>query len=174
MQQETWLLISDLWGAPKANYLSLFREWAGDAKLTFCDACALAGLDLGDYREEALHRQFVEGGIERAVAQLLKESGTIPVNVLGLSVGGTIAWKAFEAGLPVKQLVTISATRLRYETVPPSHPTRCIFGENDPYRPTNEWFAQMGLELVLVPKQGHEVYRSPDCLRYLPAPGQRG
>lgn len=130
------------------------------------DASRLAGVD-GENDPGRRHEQFVSGGIERAANALV---GRYPSGVdvaLGLSVGGTILWRAALKGLPVNNLVCLSSTRLRFETLAPQCTTHLYFGELDPDRPNETWSLKLGRELDLVNGQGHGFYRDDGVFEIL-------
>lgn len=155
------LLLSDLWGQQRSTWLSLYTDLLETSfDLQYYDCCVLAGLDMRDYTQEALHRQFVEGGIDRAVDVLLKKE-IAPLQILAFSVGGTIAWKANLKGLPVQKLYAISATRLRYETKRPNSNICLYFGAEDLYRPDQTWLENMNLTYQIITQKGHSIYKEP-------------
>lgn len=136
------------------QYLSVLE---GHFEIEFYDCCELAAIDLTVYTEDSIHQQFTNGGIERAADALLEhESGK--VIVLGFSVGGLIAWKAALGGLQVERLFALSSTRLRYEEKRPMCATHLYYAENDKFRPTEEWFRKLNLEMNLYSGQEHYFY----------------
>jgi len=111
MKQEL-VVLSDLWGAKRSSWFSYFQKSLKDNyHVQFYDVCDLREIDLSDYRQEHIHQQFVDFGIQRAVTKIL-ELGNKPKIYLGCSVGGVILWKAGLLGLPIEQLIAISSTRL--------------------------------------------------------------
>ncbi len=152
------IVLSDLWGKGKSNW---FVEYEKILKkhfdICFYDCCELAEIDLYDLSEEKIHFQFINGGIERAVKALLdKEKGKI--DLLGFSIGGLIAWKATVDGLKVGHLSAISATRLRFEEKKPKCSINLFYGENDKYKPSEEWFRKFNIEMNIYEKQKHCFY----------------
>ncbi len=127
------------------------------------DARLLAGIDHKLKEEQTIHIQFVNGGIDRAVEKLLQLEH-LEVSCVGFSVGGLIAWKAALQGLNIKQLISISATRLRYETQKPSTDIQLFFGDQDPYRPTQEWLEAMDVNYQLL-AGGHEIYKESGFIK---------
>lgn len=89
-----FIILSDLWGRDKSNWVSDYVELLRDNfEIQYYDCCELGGIDKTIFTEQSLHDQFVNGGFEIAVENLLnKEKGEI--KILAFSVGGTIAWKA--------------------------------------------------------------------------------
>ncbi|MEN0049065.1 MAG: alpha/beta hydrolase [Bacteroidota bacterium] len=152
------LLLSDLWGREKADWTTTYlKELSPYFECQYYDCCELGGIDKSVYEQEQLHQQFVHGGIEQAVENLL-DLEQEKVCILAFSVGGTIAWKAALKGLPIQQLWAISATRLRYETERPDIPIHLIYGAKDDYRPSLDWFDKMKVDYEIVAAQGHNLY----------------
>ncbi len=155
---EKLVVISDMWGVKKGlwitSYLGYLQQYYD---IVFYDAQQLANLDLTIKSEENLHNAFVEGGIDTAVAHLMKKE-TAASHYLAFSTGGTIAWKAALKGLPMKSLYTVSATRVRLENLKPDCKTTLVYGENDRFRPEQAWSEKLDLEMEVVPNFGHECY----------------
>lgn len=155
---EKLVIISDMWGARKGlwitSYLGYLQQYFD---ITYHDSQQLANLDVQVKSAENLHHAFVEGGIDTAVAHLMKKENK-PAHYLGFSTGGTIAWKAGLQGLPMKSLYTVSSTRLRAETHKPDCPTVALFGDNDVYRPKADWYTNVGIKPEIFTGFGHEMY----------------
>ncbi|NNE77093.1 MAG: hypothetical protein HKN31_08475 [Pricia sp.] len=155
---ERLIILSDMWGAKKGlwitSYLGYLQQYFN---ITFYDCQHLANLDVSISSEENIHRAFVEGGIDTAVAHLLKKE-TEPAHYLCFSLGGSIAWKAGLLGLPMKSLYAVSSTRIRSEVNKPDCPTRVLFGDGDIYRPKSNWYENIGIQGELIKGFGHEMY----------------
>ncbi len=155
---ERLVVLSDIWGVKKGlwitSYLAYLQQYYD---IVFYDIQQLANIDLTIKSEENLHSAFVQGGIDTAVAHLLKKE-TERSHYLAFSTGGTIAWKAGLKGLPMRSLYTISATRLRLENLKPDCSTTLIYGSNDTFRPNTEWSERLDLEMDVVSNFGHELY----------------
>ena len=153
------LILSDLWGKQKATYLPQYTTLLqAKYKVQFLDCCKIGQIDTSIYTQDNLHQQFITSGIDLAVKNLLKTFQE-EVDILAFSIGGTIGWKAALAGLKVRHLYTISATRLRYETQKPSSKISLVYGGLDAYRPDENWFENMGIsEYIIFEKEGHELY----------------
>lgn len=108
-----------------------------------------------------VHSQFISGGLDYAASLLSQESADL---VIGLSVGGTIAWRAALLGMKCRKLIAISATRLRFEPQKPECELNLIYGEKDPFRPTNEWFEKLNLSFNVIDNASHEVYKELEIL----------
>ncbi|WP_420602735.1 hypothetical protein [Flagellimonas sp.] len=155
---EKLIVISDMWGVKKGLWItSYFGYLQQYYNITFYDCQQLGNIDVPVSTEENIHKAFVEGGIDTAVAHLLKKEKD-PCHYLAFSTGGTIAWKAALKGLPTKSLTAISPTRIRLEKEKPGTPLSLIFGERDEFRPDAEWEKQVGADLNVVPSFGHQLY----------------
>jgi len=124
-------------------------------------------LDLATFskdRQEKLHRQFVDFGIEQAAQKLcaLEQKSKI---YIGGSVGGVIAWRAGLLGLPIEKLIAISATRLRKEEQKPNCPTHLLFGRNDQFNPTLSWFESLKISEFEFLDGGHAIYKEKDIVK---------
>ncbi len=155
---ERLVVLSDMWGAKKGlwitSYLGYLQQYF---EITYYDCQQLANLDVIVKSADNINRAFVEGGIDTAVAHLLKKEKE-PAHYLGFSTGGTIAWKANLIGLPMKSLYTVSSTRIRAEEKKPSCSTTLLFGDSDVYRPNQEWYKKIGIEGQLIKGFGHNLY----------------
>jgi hypothetical protein len=155
---EKLLILSDMWGVKKGFWItSYFGYLQQYFDITFYDCQQLANIDELINTEENLHKAFVKGGIDTAVAHLLKKE-TEASHVLAFSTGGTIAWKAALKGLPMKSLTALSATRIRMEESSPNVDMNLIFGECDKFKPGMIWAKQLGLDVNVIPNFGHELY----------------
>lgn len=152
------LILSDLWGDSRrdwaASYITSFQEEY--EVLPLCSA-TLAGINPEGKDQEELHRAFVDGGIDRAVHSLL-DLNMEATQIIGLSIGGTIAWRAALAGFQTARLTTVSATRLRLEMEKPDIDLTLIYGERDIFKPQPAWAEMHNLLLHNIPGKGHEVY----------------
>lgn len=167
MAKQRLLILSDLWGLKKSDWLSYYTDILNEKfEIKYYDCCTLGELDTSTYTEDALHKQFVNGRIELAVQNLLdKETET--AHILAFSIGGTIAWQSMLKGLKVASLHAVSATRLRYETNKPDGDIKLYFGENDTYAPNIKWFSKMNSIVVIKKKKGHDLYTEPKFAREL-------
>ena len=156
--KERLIIISDLWGRGKSGWLTNYtRILEPEFDVLFYDSCELGQIDLSNYTQENLHKQFISGGIERAIDKLI-ESEKHKLNILAFSIGGTIAWKYGLKTDNIKSLVCVSSTRLRYETERPKGNLELYFGQNDEYKPPVEWFEKMKLEYEILSEKGHQFY----------------
>lgn len=162
---ERLVVLSDMWGVKKGlwitSYLGYLQQYYD---IVFYDIQQLGYIDLTIKSPENLHHAFVNGGIDMAVAHLLKrekEAG----HYLAFSTGGTIAWKAAVKGLPMKSLYAISATRVRHENLKPACDTTLLYGGNDLFRPDMAWSDKLNIEMEVVPNFGHELYSDEKIIR---------
>ncbi|NDP23027.1 MAG: alpha/beta hydrolase [Paludibacter sp.] len=152
------IILSDVWGKEKSNWILGYVEIIKDKfDIQYYDCCELGGIDKSIFTEQNLHNQFVNGGIEIAVENLLnKEKGEI--KILAFSIGGTIAWKAALKGLKVSDLVAVSSTRLRNEIETPNCRIRLLFGENDVNKPSLDWLKKQDVSFEIYNDMKHEMY----------------
>jgi len=163
------IIISDLWGSQKSDWLVGYKKtFSKDFSIKFYDACELGSVNTKPYLQHELHNQFVEFGIESAAKELLKLERT-PKMYIGCSVGGVIAWKASLLGLPIEKLITISATRLRREIQKPSCPLYLLFGENDQYKPSLDWFDSLNIKKYEFLEGDHEIYKEQHTIQKIGA-----
>ena len=162
------LILSDLWGAKKASYLPKYITLLQSKfDVEFLDCCQLGEIDTTNYTQENLHQQFINGGINLAIENLLKNYPQ-EVDILAFSIGGTIAWKANLAGLKIKNLYAISATRLRYETERPNSQISLVYGGLDTYRPNENWFVDLEItDYGIFENEGHNLYQKPTLINQL-------
>lgn len=156
---KTLLVLSDLWGTPKSDWVHQYTKLLNEKyNVEYIDCTVLAELDLSDYTQEALHQQFVNGGIDRAV-QNLKSKITTEVHILAFSVGGTIGWQCALITPFIQKLVCVSSTRLRKEVQKPTCETVLFFGEQDAFAPKTAWFEGMKLVPTLLENKTHDMYK---------------
>ena len=162
------LILSDLWGAKKATYLSQYiTPLQSKYDIHFLDCCQLGQVDTTNYMQENLHQQFINGGINLAVKNLLKNDQK-EVDILAFSIGGTIAWKANLAGLKVRNFYAVSATRLRYETEKPNSQIKLFYGDLDAYRPAKKWFDGLAItDYHIFEEEGHDIYQMPKSIQQI-------
>lgn len=156
------ILISDLWGIADADWIIHYTSiLENHFDLQFYDSCDLGNIDKANFTADDLHHQFINGGTEKAVSNLLlNEKGLI--NVLAFSIGGTIAWKAALSGLQINHFFAVSSTRLRYEIQKPVGIIKLFYGENDDYKPDENWFSTMKIKPGIYQNEDHEFYRNKE------------
>lgn len=165
--KERLIIISDLWGREKSEWLINYtRILEVKFDIEFYDSCELGEIDKTAYSRTNLHKQFVEGGIEKAVNKLIAiEKHT--VNILAFSIGGTIAWKYGIRSRKINSLICVSSTRLRKETERPSGRLKLYFGENDEFKPEIAWLEKMELDYKILLDKEHQVYCEPEFAKQL-------
>lgn len=161
------IILSDLWGVTDDSWVAMYVDkLSEDFQVAFYSSCELAEMPRENLSEEERHVFFVNGGLERAVKNLVeleKERFT----VLAFSIGGTIAWKACLKGLDIEKLYAISSTRLRYETEKPKAEAILYFGEEDNYKPNNNWFEKMKVDYSIISEKVHEMYKEEEFAKRL-------
>ena len=145
------------------NYTQILKP---DFDIQYYDCCELGEIDKSDYNEESLHKQFINGGIDRAVDKLT-ELEKHPVNILAFSIGGTIAWKFGIKSDKIDSLICVSSTRLRMETSMPKGKITLYFSEDDAYKPNIDWFNNMMLKPNFIKDCGHLLYKDIDFAKEL-------
>lgn len=164
---EKLVVLSDMWGVKKGLWItSYFGYLQQYYDITFYDCQQLGNLDVPVNTEENIHKAFVDGGIDTAVAHLLKKEKEV-AHYLAFSTGGTIAWKAALKGLPVKSMTAVSPTRVRYETECPDCELDLIYGECDTFRPSDEWAKEVGVTMDVIKGFGHQLYSDEKIINEL-------
>ena len=153
------VIISDLFGFNNCSWIQFYvSKLEPKFDITLYDVHELGEIENKDLSEDELHNQFLKDRLEIAVNNLLKLEKD-PVNILAVSIGGTIAWKAALKGLQIKKLVAVSSTRIRKETVKPNCELDLIFGEKDSFAPSNDWFKTMELNYTRIKNISHTFYK---------------
>ena len=161
------IFLSDLYGSAKKHYFDLYlADFQKDYRCLFLDSCVLGEIHCSPFDKEKVHRQFVEGGIERAAKVLLDYRKEDSI-VVGFSVGGVIGWKSLVMSSSPNPLFALSSTRLRYEMDRPKGRISLLFGQNDPFKPSKEWSEVLGGSADCIPDENHEVYKKQTGLRWL-------
>lgn len=158
-RKQRLIILSDLWGTENSSwithYIAILKNYY-DVK--YYDSRILGEIDNTEKTKENLHEKFIQGGVETAVTNLLAKENKIKV-ILGFSIGGYIAWKACNSGLNTEKLIAVSSTRLRYEKQKPSISIELIYGEEDTYKPSANWFKELNINPTIFNKLGHDLYR---------------
>ena len=158
------LILSDIKGLYDAKWMNSYQVFLSDIfEVSIIDIHTLAGIDGKELTNEDLHVEFINGGIDHAVNQLISQKTEATV-LVGFSIGGLIAWRSCLEGLQVESLILISSTRVRYETQKPDCKLFLIYGENDKFKPYHEWFADHELNYMMINNQGHEFYRKKEFI----------
>ncbi|WP_165747723.1 hypothetical protein [Cellulophaga sp. Z1A5H] len=162
---ERLVIVSDMWGTKKGQWITSYLGYLQQYfEIVFYDSQELANINLTVETEETLHQEFVNSGIETAVAHVLKRE-SIPSHYLAFSTGGTIIYKAGLQGLPVKSLYAISPTRVRMEKEKPVFPFKLLFGSNDAFKPSKEWSDRLGISWSEASGYGHDLYSDEKIIK---------
>lgn len=155
---EKLVILSDMWGSKKGlwitSYLGYLQQYFD---IQFHDTQQLADVDLVVCTPENLYEAFQNGGMDTAVAQLLRKENE-PCHYLTFCAGGTVAWNAALQGLPLKSLYAISPIDLPLDAAKPDCPVRLLYGEKDEVLPSKDWATSKGVSLEVLPNYGHELY----------------
>lgn len=159
------IVLSDLWGKGQSSWWSYYQTPLKEFfELQWYDSCLLGGVNLHPYQQENLHHQFINGGIDRAVSQLINQEKEHPPSlILAFSVGGVIAWQAVIAGLDCPFFYAVSATRLRKQSEIFPVKGKLLYGAGDAFQPKEDWLSQqIYLESETRPLCSHELYTKPE------------
>ena len=161
------VILSDLWGFRSDFPLEdtyrkyLPKHW----KVEYFDSTLLGDIPRSITSQDEIHNHFVQGGIKRASLALSQQIKDIDY-LIGLSIGGMIAWKsALET--PPRHLICISATRLRKEVEKPNCPIYLFYGEHDVYKPSKEWVQKLAVKGVTYIDGGHDIYKYPEVIKQI-------
>ncbi|KFF06982.1 alpha/beta hydrolase [Flavobacterium reichenbachii] len=157
MPKPRLLILSDLFGGENPEWIQPYKDiLKSNFDIQYYDVIQLAGI-LPDSDETSIHNQFLNGGMAKAVENLLQLE-TNEVIILGFSIGGTIAWKASLKGLNVSQLIAVSSTRLRFENEVPNCKIKLYFGEKDLNKPDSKWFSDLKILSEILENESHQLY----------------
>ena len=152
------IILSDLWGLKNTDWITNYTSnLETHFNIKFYDCCELGLVNNKNNTEQNIHSQFINGGIDRAVHNLLKKE-TNPIHILAFSIGGTIAWNSGLSDLKIDNLFAVSATRLRYENEKPNCMVTLKFGELDQNKPSEQWHSNFNINEDIIPNKNHNLY----------------
>lgn len=161
------IILSDIWGKDKSEWIINYTQYLeANFDIKYYDCCELGRIDKSDYTENSLHKQFVNGGIERAVERLL-EIEKHSLNILAFSIGGTVAWKFGIQSNKINSLTCVSSTRLRNETIRPKGEIMLFYGADDAFKHQREWLNNMRVKYSIVNGKEHQFYIEPEFAQQL-------
>lgn len=164
MIREKLIILSDLFGKEKSDWISVYYKLLSDKyDIFYIDSKTLGEITLSTRNKEDIHCLFIKEGIDIAVNNLITQH-TEKINILAFSIGGTIAWKAILKGLNTTNFWALSSTRLRYETKTPKCKTTLFYGENDTHKPDANWFKNLKIRPVFLKNQNHNMYSNPKVI----------
>ena len=143
-----------LWITSYLGYLQQYFD------IEFYDSTQLANIDIAVHTDENVYKAFVDGGLDTAVAHLLKIEH-IESHYLAFCAGGTIAWKAGMMGLPMKSLHAVSPLGLENFDWKPECPVKLIYGEYGDFKrniPGKAWADKVSVPMEIMPKFGGDLY----------------
>lgn len=153
------LILSDLHGIENADWLYFYLDFLSTQfEIEVYDSLFLAGIN-ANQKVEDIHSQFVNFGIDKAVQNLLKLN-LKEFSVLAFSIGGTIAWKACHLGWKADALFLVSSTRLRLETQKPKSTIQLFYGDQDEFRPSENWLKHLQITPHLFENERHDFYKN--------------
>lgn len=152
------LILSDLFGGKNPEWINYYTNTLESKfEIQYYDVRELGNIDASNLTEAEIHKQFLNGGIFKAIEALL-ELETGKVIILGFSIGGTIGWKASLIGLKTTHLFPVSSTRLRFEKESPNCKINLFFGKNDPNKPNPQWFLDLNIPSIILENCDHQLY----------------
>lgn len=154
---EKLVVVSDMWGTQKGlwitSYLGYLQQYFN---IVFYDSREMAEIGSEPLTSEEVYTAFINGGKDRAVAQLLHQEQT-KSHYLTFCAGGTITWQAALMGLPIKSLYAVSPIDLEDQVMGPDCPVTVLRGENDKIIDT-DWAVRTGTKVENIPNFGHDMY----------------
>ncbi|GAA4237405.1 hypothetical protein GCM10022291_24120 [Postechiella marina] len=164
MIREKLIILSDLFGKEKSDWISVYYELLSDKyDIHYIDSKDLGEITLNTNNKEDIHNLFIAKSITVAVNNLTTKYRE-KINILAFSIGGTIAWKAILKGLNVSNFWAVSSTRIRYETKSPKCKTTLFYGENDTHKPDDNCFTKLKITPVFLKNQDHNMYSNPKVI----------
>lgn len=155
---ERLIILSDLWGPRKGlwitSYLGYLQQYFD---ITYYDTSQLADLETAHPTSQALLADFSDGGLERAVRNLLSKEKK-PGHYLAFCAGGTVVWHALKRGLPARSLYAVSPLHLHRESQGPGCPVKTLYGEYMENKPSRNWADLTETSMEVIPKFGREMY----------------
>lgn len=162
-KKQELIILSDLWGKGKSDWVKYYTEsLENHFEIAHYDCCDLGEINISKYDEDSLHQQFINGGIEKAVENLVLKVND-QVYILAFSIGGFIAWKAMQSGLQSQNLFAVSSTRIRKEREKPAGFVQLYYGENDIFRPGEKWFRSLNLNSEIFKNEDHNFYQNKNA-----------
>jgi dienelactone hydrolase len=158
------VILSDLWGfRSRLSIKNIYRSHLPSHwKVQYYDATILAGIPTTISKKEDIHTHFVNDGIDKASSALSEQVENIDY-LIGLSIGGAIAWR-YALKNPPQHLIGISATRLRKEVEKPNCSLELYYGLSDKYKPNQEWFNRLHIKEVNYINGGHDIYMDRELI----------
>ncbi|MEN8789416.1 MAG: alpha/beta hydrolase [Flavobacteriaceae bacterium] len=154
---EKLVVVSDMWGTQKGlwitSYLGYLQQYFD---IVFYDSREMAQIGSEPLTSDQVYAAFINGGRDRAVAQLLHKEQTQSY-YLTFCAGGTIAWHAALMGLPIKSLYAVSPIDLEDQVLGLDCPVTVLLGENDKVIGT-DWAVRTGARVETIPNFGHDMY----------------
>lgn len=164
---ERLVILSDIWGSKKGlwitSYLGYLQQYYD---IVYYDIQQLSDIEVLIHSHENLKEAFLNGGLDTAVAQILKKEST-PSHYLTFGFGGNIAWRGALKGLPVKSIYAASPSAIGTEKNRPDCPVMLLYGEYDGEIPAMEWSALLDIPVETIPKFGRELYSDEKIIRMI-------
>ena len=158
---ERLVVISDMYGAKRGLWITSYLGYLQQHfDIVFYDSKQLGNIELTVNSDENIYNAFIDGGLDTAVAHLLKREQQ-ESHYLTFCAGGAIAWKAGLMGLPMKSLYAVSPLNLEIFDWKPECLIQLLYGEYGDFNrmlPSEEWAREVGVSMEIVPKFGVDLY----------------
>lgn len=164
---ERLVILSDIWGSKKGlwitSYLGYLQQYYD---IVYYDTQQLSDIEVLIRTRENLYEAFLNGGLNTAVAHILKKE-TIPSHYLAFGTGGNIAWQGALRGLPMKSLYAVAPLNIHLENNKPGCPVNLLYGEYEENIPSKEWSELQAIPVETVPNFGKELYSDEKIIRMI-------
>ena len=155
---ERLVILSDMWGSKKGLWITSYLGYLQQHfDIVFYDIQQLSDIDSYALTSDDKCQEFIQEGLDTAVAHLLKKE-SIPSHYLTFCSGGTIAWHAGLKGLPMKSLFAVAPKNLDTLEAKPACPINLVFGAYHKGIPSDEWIQQMDICSEIIPNFGEDLY----------------
>jgi hypothetical protein len=164
---ERLVILSDLWGPRKGlwitSYLGYLQQYCD---ITYYDTSQLADLEETHPTAQSLLATFTEGGLERAVRNLLSKEKKAAY-YLTFCAGGTVVWNAVKRGLPVNSVYAVSPVNLHREAQGLPCPVKVLYGEYMEDKPSKKWANLTDTAMEVIPRFGKEMYSDEKIIQLI-------
>ncbi len=164
---ERLVILSDLWGPRKGlwitSYLGYLQQYFD---ITYYDTSQLADLEVPHRTSQSLLAAFADGGLERAVRNLLSKEKKA-AHYLAFCAGGTVVWNAVKRGLPARSVYAVSPRDLHREAQGLKCPVKTVYGEYMEDKPSKKWADLTGTAMEVIPRFGQEMYSDEKIIQMI-------
>ncbi len=150
-------IFSDIYGLKKEAWISDYvASLESNFNIQLVDIRDLANLQ--NLEDEKLHDAFIK---TQKIEQILQKLNSIikePTQILGFSLGGTLAWKLALNNTNITKLTLISSTRIRVESPKPTCEIKLFFAEKDEFKPDSAWLRKQVITPTILSNESHNCY----------------